>query len=111
VAAKQILRAFYDQRPRFSYFTGCSDGGHEALMEAQRVPDDYDGIVAGASANYWTHQSAAWVWEARAALDDPASFIPQAADDQPGRGGRVPGRRARRHLCASPTGKAYEGDD
>jgi len=76
VAAKQILRAFYDQRPRFSYFTGCSDGGHEALMEAQRFPDDYDGIVAGASANYWTHQSAAWVWEARAALDDPASFIP-----------------------------------
>ena len=76
MAAKQILRAFYDQRPRFSYFTGCSDGGHEALMEAQRFPDDYDGIVAGASANYWTHQSAAWVWEARAALDDPASFIP-----------------------------------
>jgi len=45
-------------------------------MEAQRFPDDYDGIVAGASANFWTHQSAAWVWEARATLDNPASFIP-----------------------------------
>jgi len=76
VAAKLIVRAFYGHAPRLSYFTGCSDGGHEALMEAQRFPDDYDGIVAGASANHWTHQSAAWVWEARATLDDPASFIP-----------------------------------
>ncbi|HZR09240.1 MAG TPA: tannase/feruloyl esterase family alpha/beta hydrolase [Myxococcales bacterium] len=76
VAAKEIIKAFYGQRPRLSYFTGCSDGGHEALMEAQRFPDDYDGIVAGASANYWTHQSAAWVWEARANLDDPAGTLP-----------------------------------
>src|SRR5438132_1274918 len=76
VAAKLVVRAFYGASPFLSYFTGCSDGGHEALMEAQRFPDDYDGIVAGASANYWTHQSAAWVWEARATLDDPASFIP-----------------------------------
>jgi feruloyl esterase len=76
VAAKRILAAFYDQPPQRSYFTGCSDGGHEALMEAQRFPEDYEGIVAGASANFWTHQSAAWVWEARAALDNPASFIP-----------------------------------
>src|SRR5216683_806594 len=75
-AAKEIIGAFYGLRPRLSYFTGCSDGGHEALMEAQRFPDDYDGIVAGASANFWTHQSAAWVWEARATLDDPASAIP-----------------------------------
>lgn len=76
VAAKLIIGAFYGAAPRLSYFTGCSDGGHEALMEAQRFPDDYDGIVAGASANFWTHQSAAWVWEARATLEDPASFIP-----------------------------------
>src|SRR5216684_5709042 len=76
VAAKEVIGAFYGSRPRLSYFTGCSDGGHEALMEAQRFPDDYDGIVAGASANFWTHQSAAWVWEARATLDNPASFIP-----------------------------------
>jgi feruloyl esterase len=76
VAAKVIIGAFYGSRPQLSYFTGCSDGGHEALMEAQRFPDDYDGIVAGASANFWTHQSAAWVWEARATLDNPASFIP-----------------------------------
>jgi len=73
---KAILQAFYGQGPQLSYFTGCSDGGHEGLMEAQRYPGDYDGILAGASANFWTHQSTAWVWEARAALDDPASYIP-----------------------------------
>src|SRR5205823_568755 len=58
LAAKAIVSAFYGMNPRLSYFTGCSDGGHEALMEAERFPADYDGIVAGASADYWTHQSA-----------------------------------------------------
>ena len=73
---KAVLQAFYGTGPQLSYFTGCSDGGHEGLMEAQRYPGDYDAILAGASADFWTHQSAAWVWEARAALDDPASYIP-----------------------------------
>ena len=77
-AGKAILQAFYGTGPRLSYFTGCSDGGHEGLMEAQRYPGDYDGILAGASANFWTHQSAAWVWEARATLDDPAGYIPSS---------------------------------
>ncbi len=67
--AKAIIRAFYGEDPRFSYFTGCSDGGHEALMEAQRFPDDFDGIIGGALANNWTRQSAAHVWQARALLD------------------------------------------
>ncbi len=77
VAAKLIIAAFYGTPPVLSYFTGCSDGGHEALMEAQRFPDDYDGIVAGAAANYWTHQSAAWIWEALAGLGVlPVSKLP-----------------------------------
>jgi feruloyl esterase len=73
LGTKIIVKAFYGVGAALSYFTGCSDGGHEALMEAERFPDDYDGIVAGASANYWTHQSTAWVWEGRALLANPLS--------------------------------------
>jgi feruloyl esterase len=53
--AKAIVQAFYGSEPRKSYFVACSDGGREALMEAQRFPADFDGILAGAPANYWTH--------------------------------------------------------
>ncbi len=49
--AKVIIAKFYGKRPVYSYFDGCSDGGREALMEAQRYPDDFNGIVAGAPAN------------------------------------------------------------
>jgi feruloyl esterase len=48
VAAKAIIQTYYNTAPNFSYFYGCSQGGHHGLMEAQRYPDDYDGIVAGA---------------------------------------------------------------
>jgi feruloyl esterase len=55
VAAKTIIQAYYNTAPNFSYFYGCSQGGHHGLMEAQRYPDDYDGIVAGAYAGIdWT---------------------------------------------------------
>jgi feruloyl esterase len=54
VASKAILSAFYGTDVSHSYFIGCSNGGRDALMLAQRYPEDYDGIVAGAPANSWT---------------------------------------------------------
>ena len=50
-AAKAIIAAYYGTPPAYSYYDGCSDGGHEALTEAQRYPRDFNGILAGAPAN------------------------------------------------------------
>jgi hypothetical protein len=73
--AKAVIAAFYGKAPRHSYFSSCSDGGREALMEAQRFPDDYDGIVAGAPANFWTHLISGAAWNNRSLLTDPSSYI------------------------------------
>ena len=51
VVAKALITGYYGRRPTYSYFDGCSDGGREALIEAQRYPHDFNGILAGAPAN------------------------------------------------------------
>jgi len=53
--AKEIVKTFYDRSAQYSYFKGCSTGGRMALMEAQRYPDDYDGIIANSLANRHIH--------------------------------------------------------
>jgi feruloyl esterase len=73
---KAIVAAFYQKNPQYSYWNGCSSGGKQGLKEAQRYPEDYDGIIAGAPANYWTHLTTATVWVGAATHKDPASFIP-----------------------------------
>jgi feruloyl esterase len=76
--AKIAAQQFYGGAPAHSYFAGCSDGGREALMEAQRYPGDYDGILAGAPANYWTALLSTAVVDTQALTATPASFIPPA---------------------------------
>ena len=76
--AKLVVQQFYGAKAKRSYFIGCSDGGREALMEAQRYPDDYDGILAGAPANYWTGLLSMAVADTQALTVNPASFIPPA---------------------------------
>ncbi|MGE3616212.1 MAG: tannase/feruloyl esterase family alpha/beta hydrolase [Gemmatimonadales bacterium] len=76
--SKAIIAARYGEEPKRSYFVGCSDGGREALMEAQRYPADFDGIVAGAPANNWTRLMAMGVWDWQALTETPGSAIPAA---------------------------------
>ncbi|WP_372168521.1 tannase/feruloyl esterase family alpha/beta hydrolase [Xanthomonas axonopodis] len=65
VAAKALIEAFYGQPQKYAYFTGCSDGGREALIEAQRYPDDFDGIIAGAGAlNFMAQNAVFHAWQA-----------------------------------------------
>jgi len=59
---KALTETLYGEAPRYSYFSGCSTGGRQGLMEAQRYPTDYDGILAGAPAINWPKFIAAELW-------------------------------------------------
>jgi feruloyl esterase len=77
LAAKAITSAYYDKPAVRSYFNGCSTGGRQALTEAQRYPADYDGIIAGAAANYPSHLQGAQVWTAKITNQNDG-YIPPA---------------------------------
>jgi feruloyl esterase len=70
--AKAMIRSYYGVDAAYSYFTGCSRGGGQAMMEAQRYPQDFDGIVAGAPAFDWTGIAAADVTIAQTLYPDAA---------------------------------------
>jgi feruloyl esterase len=77
VAAKAAISAFYGRPPSRSYFSSCSNGGRQGLLEAQRYPDDYDGLVIGAPWNFQSHSNAGFVWDTQA-LNAPGAAIPAA---------------------------------
>jgi feruloyl esterase len=79
LAAKSLINAFHGGGPRYSYFVGCSQGGHHGLMEAQRFPEDFDGIIAGDPGHDWTHLMIAELWTGYVShLKSPETDLPQA---------------------------------
>jgi feruloyl esterase len=75
ITAKMLIEAFYGKPVARAYFIGCSSGGYEGLMAAQRFPTDYDGIVAGAPANNWTRLMAGTLDAVLAAFQRPESRL------------------------------------
>ncbi len=77
LAGKALAQAYYGQPVRHAYFDGCSTGGHMALMEAERYPTDYDGVISGDPMMSFNTVAARAVVQ-RAALSSPAAYIPPA---------------------------------
>src|SRR5215475_11795686 len=78
VKSKAIMTTFYDRAPRLSYWNGCSTGGRQGLMEAQRYPEDFHAIVAGAPANYQTHLHTWDLGVSVPVLKNPAGAVSRA---------------------------------
>jgi len=122
LAAKALIKAFYGQAPRYSYFSGCSDGGREALIEAQRYPLDFDGIAAGAPAlNFTIQNSFHHAWLAKSNTGSDGKPLLTAVDMAPlhaaviaacdGLDGLVDGQITDPRLCHyDPAGIACKGD-
>lgn len=76
VAAKGLIAAYYGNGPQHAYWNGCSTGGRQALSEAQKYPEDYDGILAGAPAIYASRLQGMQVWAAQTVHKNEDSYIP-----------------------------------
>lgn len=77
VAAKALTQSYYGSAPRHAYFNGCSNGGRQALMEAQRYPEDFDGIIAG-DPSFGTLGSLRRTFVYQAMLASPERAIPSS---------------------------------
>jgi len=80
VVGKALTQAFYGKAPRYSYFVGGSTGGRQGLMEAQRYPDDYDGILSGCPAINWHRFIPADLWP-QVVMVAAKNFVPKAKLD------------------------------
>ena len=76
VMAKAVIDAYYDEGLRYSYWNGCSAGGRQALKAAQRFPEDFDGIIAGAPGNDWTGRAGASLRVAKPLEANEAARLP-----------------------------------
>jgi feruloyl esterase len=72
--AKQIISAYYGSAPKYSYWVGCSTGGRQGLMEAQRYPEDFDGYVIGAPVLKISHEGIRGIWNAQAVSTGAGAF-------------------------------------
>lgn len=97
VHAKAVIQAFYGRGPERSYWVGCSLGGLEGLVEAQRYPEDYDGIVVGAPPNPLLNFNAAQLWPGWLIQQNPAMKMSKAKFDMV--------NRAVIQACAGPVGR------
>ena len=74
--SKRLISEYYGEPPAYSYFSGCSGGGREALMSAQRFPNDFDGIIAGAPANFQAYLAGvAQTWTELVQFDEAGNRI------------------------------------
>ena len=84
-AAKTAIQAYYGEDPSYSYHEGCSTGGRQGLMEAQRYPYDFDGIVVGAPVNHYQAVNVSHVWMLQQMYQDDFAGMLAFDADQDGR--------------------------
>ncbi|KAL4158897.1 hypothetical protein PRNP1_004671 [Phytophthora ramorum] len=104
LVSKTLIQAYYGQKPRYSYFNGCSDGGREGVMEALRYPNDFDGILAGAPAMLFQFQNSLHHgWLAMSNIDGPMPELPPMMQGPP------PGPKRRGPRGRGPPGRGPPG--
>jgi len=79
LSGKTLTSAYYGRSARYAFFEGCSQGGQEALMEAQRYPADYDGIISGdPDYNQTHHEVGVHLWVVSTLYSDAKSRLSAA---------------------------------
>ncbi|HLC43255.1 MAG TPA: DUF6351 family protein [Methylomirabilota bacterium] len=106
ITAKELIKTHYGERPRYNYWVGCSTGGRQGLMEAQRFPHDFDGLITGAPVLEFTDTQIGGLWNAKSLMGAgaiPLSKLPVLAASElakcDGSDGLVDGQITDPRLC------------